>query len=55
MVSPPIPLSGTALSQPPSIAPITVEAAIGVSQQAWIAYLETIAGVVGAELLLQCV
>jgi hypothetical protein len=47
MVNPPIPLSGTALSQPPSIKPTTVDPAIDVNQQARI-YLETIAGVVGA-------
>ena len=47
MVNPPIPLSGTTLSQPPSLAPTTVDPAIDVNQQARI-YLETIAGVVGA-------
>ena len=48
MVNPPIPLSGTALSQPPSLTPTTAEPAIDVNQQRTFSYLETIAGVVGA-------
>ena len=42
MVNPPIPLSGTALSQPPSLAPTTMEPAIDLT------LTQTIAGVVGA-------
>ena len=42
MVNPPIPLSGTTLSQPPSLAPTTMEPAIDLT------LTQTIAGVVGA-------